>query len=343
MYRYGMAGMGSYMLNLCEGLAEVAQPDEVAVFVQRRHRLAFERFSPRLQIRPVRGHGVIPRLFWQNLILPFQSLRYDALCCPATFAPVALTTPTVVVIHDLQYLVFPQYWSWPRLMYRRLLTRRTILSATRLVAISRFTAREIQQHFGRAATVISDPVMVQSSLPRDAPAGEPYFLVMGSLLPHKNIANLVAALEGWPVGEAMPRIVFIGPFATNDLRFVRAREHVLLRGFVSEEERDALLHGCVAVVVPSIYEGFGLPYAEAVLARKPVIAADIPAARELLGDSATFIPAPFDAAAIRATLRAAMKSGVPAVTDKLIADIRSRTDPVIVARSLLRLLREVGR
>ncbi len=347
IYRAGMAGMGTYVLNLCEGLSRVARPGEVSLLVQRREAAAFAEFSPRLRIRTVPGSGVVQRLLWQNLVFPMMSGPYDAVCFPATFRPILFPKPTVVVVHDLQYLTFPEHWTPARLAYRRMLSGLTIRHASRLIAISPFTASEVLAHFGREARVVANPVIVGAladvtGQPESAGLDEPFFLVLGSLLPHKNIGALIEALRSWPTAETIPRFVFIGPFVPTELSAGLPEERVSFLGFVSRQVRDELLHRCAAVVIPSVFEGFGLPYAEAILAGKPVIASDILPARDLIGDDGHYIAAPYDAASIQATLQAVVRGPLRKPSQATIDAIRDRTDPATVGRQVLETLREAA-
>ena len=343
MYRRMMAGMGSYMLNLCEGLAEVAGDDEITVFVQGSELATFERFRPALRIVPVPLRGVVHRIFWQNSLLPFRSLRYDAVCFPSSYAPFLRLRPSVVVIADVQYLSFPQYWSAPRRLYRSLFTGPTVRGATVLVGMSQFTAHELERFFGRPARVIPSPVVVGRAreAPAEQPSESPYFLVLSSLSPHKNLSALVAALSAWPEDDPLPRVVFVGPYTSEVFPLVPDPSRVEVRGFVSMEERDRLVRGAAAVVVPSIFEGFGLPYVEAALLGTPVIASDIPPARELLGDKALYIHAPYGVAQIQDALRRSAQ-GIPRLSPQEQQALRYRTAPATVGRQIIAALREAA-
>jgi len=127
---------------------------------------------------------------------------------------------------------------------------------------------------------------------------DPYILMSGGLEPHKN---------PWPVISAMAllpeplRLVMCGPWGGRRLRIVKEYAHragvldrVDLLGHVSRNHLAALRENAVAVVVPSLKEGFGLPVLEAMTAGVPVIASDTPALREVGGDAARY-ESPFSA------------------------------------------------
>jgi glycosyltransferase involved in cell wall biosynthesis len=117
-----------------------------------------------------------------------------------------------------------------------------------------------------------------------------YFLVVGSAAPHKNINLAVEAAqqvesEGVKtvlVGEANPKI--FGRFG------YASQSAVVLAGRVSDGELKALYQNALSLVFPSRYEGFGIPLIEAAMCGCPVIASDIPVAREVCGDTAQFFP-----------------------------------------------------
>ena len=135
------------------------------------------------------------------------------------------------------------------------------------------------------------------------PAGEvpadPYILMSGGLEPHKNPWPVVGALSMLP--EPL-RLVMTGPWGGRRVRLLRDYAHragvldrIDLLGHVPASHLAALRQEAVAVVVPSLKEGFGLPVLEAMQAGVPVVASDTPALREVGGDGPRY-ESPFDTA-----------------------------------------------
>lgn len=244
--------------------------------------------------------------------------RCDAFFFPAsyTYYPVPWT-PTVVTIHDaiaerMPGLVFPGRAARLRwAMKQRLAVRR----AAAVVTVSAAAGEEV----GRWLRVPSDRLHVVNEAPDPvfgptSPAertsvlaryglgpADPYVLYVGGISPHKNLVVLVEAFERVVAQVPSARLLLVGdvdddPFLSSTAS-VRSRlavspagDRVRLTGFVPDHDLAALYGGAVASVLPSLGEGFGLTAAESAACGTPVVASDIPALRELLGDTAMFAP-----------------------------------------------------
>jgi glycosyltransferase involved in cell wall biosynthesis len=122
---------------------------------------------------------------------------------------------------------------------------------------------------------------------------DPFFLFVGNLKPHKNLKLLLAAFES--VSLRIPhRLIVVGQsegFITSDkdsLTRSNNSARVAFAGAVPDEQLDKLMSKASALIVPSFYEGFGLPALEALAAGLPVVASDIPPLKEVCGDLATY-------------------------------------------------------
>jgi glycosyltransferase involved in cell wall biosynthesis len=136
-------------------------------------------------------------------------------------------------------------------------------------------------------------------------SGDPYLLFVGAVQRRK---NPLAAAEA--AAELGMRLVVVGP--SRDAALVHALEQrgADVRGYVPKEELAELYRGAAALVLPSRYEGFGLPVIEAMASGTPVVAAPDAALREIAGDAAVFAEPAELAAGIRRAL---------AERDKLVA------------------------
>jgi alpha-1,3-rhamnosyl/mannosyltransferase len=218
----------------------------------------------------------------------------------ATHAGLTPAGPGVVVtLHDLIPAAFPRlYLAGPgRLPERRAYEAflRRLRAADRVLAVSRATADDAVRLAGVDPARIR---VVPNGLPavpepRGATPAAPYVLYSGAVEPHKNLEVVLDALA---LARARTRLVATGPWSPRRLERLRRRAErrgvagrVDWLGHVPAAWLAALRRDAVAVVVPSRKEGFGLPALEGLAAGVPVLAADVPALREVAGEAALYL------------------------------------------------------
>jgi glycosyltransferase involved in cell wall biosynthesis len=188
--------------------------------------------------------------------------------------------PVVVTVHDLSTLLYPRTQERARVRYFSKKLRRA-RSAARVIVPTEAIAREVAQHL----EVPRDRIRVihHGVDARFGPGAEQrgeFVLYAGDAGPRKSLSTLRAALpEGAQLRTAGPGL-----------------------GYVTDEELLALYRRAAVLVLPSLYEGFGFPLAEAMACGTPCIASDDPALLEVSGGAALHFPRG-DAAALRLLLR----------------------------------------
>jgi glycosyltransferase involved in cell wall biosynthesis/GT2 family glycosyltransferase len=306
----GQGGIRTYTIGLIQGLS--AQPDVSLVVAASVEDVAA--VGPMKLVRvPARTRGVISRALWRerNLASLVRAEQVDVVLTPVPELPLRkLPVPTVIVVHDVGPLVAPAFYSFSkRLRYRAVLPR-TCRNATSVVCVSHTTLLGLHSATGldtEGCQVIGEgPQLFGEGVPARVETGdEPFFLYVGSLEPRKNINTLVDAFA-----EADPplpaRLFIVGPEDTRAAAALSdrlgARPHgdrVQHLGFVDPERLTTLYRNATALVLPSLYEGFGLPVLEAMEAGTAVVASDIPSLREVGDDAAQYVSRPFDAACWR--------------------------------------------
>jgi len=238
--------------------------------------------------------GKVPGTAWVMARLNQLAVRAGA---DVVWGPAHIVPPrhkrlrSVITVHDLVYRIMPRSMGrWNRLV-SELLISRSIRRADYVVADSEATKSDVVSLIGLDAggietiylgTRMAPPDLVaQSAAPRDATDG--YLFALGSIEPRKNIEGLLDCLA--PLRLRIPALAvhLTGAHswsAADTLARIRDDAACRLLGFLSDRQIAEQLTGARAFVMPSHYEGFGLPLLEAVdLA--PIIAADIPVFREL--------------------------------------------------------------
>jgi glycosyltransferase involved in cell wall biosynthesis len=251
-------------------------------------------------------------------VLWYPRLRADAdvLHCPTFRGPFRAAQPLVVTVHDLAVLRHPEWFNrWTR-TYSRIAVPRVVAAAHRVIAVSEFTKRELVSLLGTdPAKVRVVPNAVEDVFTPDGPrAAGDYVLAVGTLEPRKNLARIAQAVDG-------------------ELRVVGARgwggveppRDVTWLGDVSDEELAGLYRGARCLVYASLYEGFGIPVAEALACGCPVVTSRGSAMAEFAGDDATYVD-PEDVDSIRAGIERAVRPEPRRVATW--ADVAARTQAV---------------
>lgn len=311
-------GVGTYTRELARALRRLDDNFDLRIAVH-----AFRHSGWRARIRDAlpaatRDEIVVNRLLPHGLLLeaerrfagpPLESYfgPCDVFHGTNFLAPPSLRARTVISIHDLAFLRLGASLPVPH-RYERYLAG-SVRRAHRLIAVSEATARDVREWFPDAADRVR---VVHEGAPRDfrrladdefrrwrraAGVPERYFLFVGTIEPRKNLPLLARALadprvavprdvglvvagrRGWHVAESL-----------RELARVRLHRPVLLPGFVPEPVRNSLLAGALALVLPSRWEGFGLPVLEAFRAGAPVIASTAGALPEVAADAALLFP-----------------------------------------------------
>jgi len=221
--------------------------------------------------------------------------------------------------HGATWLPLPSASNWRRLAWRHrvlfsLLLPPSLRRAATVLTLSAQARDEIQRFDPglRAPVRVGPAAPKQIFRPLDADTAaavlarhdlrRPFLLAVGSLQPRKNLTRLVEAFDQVRRRHPDIHLVIVGPsgFRASALRDAMANaglaDAVRLLGYVSEDELMALYNAAVALVYPSVYEGFGLPVVEAMACGRPVIAANASSLPEVAGTAALLVD-PFDVSA----------------------------------------------
>jgi glycosyltransferase involved in cell wall biosynthesis len=299
-------GIGSYIRGLLSGLAGIGGENHYIV------------------LAPKATAPLIPHAFEHVLLdAPHYSIRelvsvgraanrlgLDVFHSPHYVVPMT-RLPVVVTIHDLIHLKVRHRNPLAAVYARSMLLRAARVSRV-VLTVSHAVRHDIASYLGVDAEVTPNGIDAQFRPGGPASSRPPYFLYAGNDKPHKNVATLVQAFAAVHHERPELNLVLAGaPFE----RF-RERAGVSCPGMVSSDELVALYQGAIAVIMPSLEEGFGLPAAEAMACGTAVITSTNPALMEVTGDAALHVdvhdPGPMTAAMLRiagdATLRATLRA-----------------------------------
>jgi glycosyltransferase involved in cell wall biosynthesis len=215
-------------------------------------------------------------------VLWYPRLRADAdiLHCPTFRGPFRARQHLVVTVHDLGVLRHPEWFNRWTSTYSRIAVPRVVAAAARVIAVSEFTKRELISLLDVPDEKIRVvPNGVEDVFTPDGPRAQgDYVLAVGTLEPRKNLARIAQAVDG------ELRVVGVRGWGG-----VAPPPNVTWLGDVDDEELAALYRGARCLVYASLYEGFGIPVAEALACGCAIVTSSGSAMSELAADAATYV------------------------------------------------------
>lgn len=255
---------------------------------------------------------VKPRKFWTQLGLPlslFMSLRKpNIFFTPSHYAPRFSPVPTAITIHDLGYIHYPELFAKKDLYQLVNWTKYSAQKAKVIFTVSNSTRNDIIKEYKvepEKVIVTYSGIKPKMETSKNKTIEGKYILFVGTLQPRKNISKLVEAFS--KVKDKDIKLVIAGKkgWLYEDIlqspKKFDVEDRVKFLDFVSDEELVSLYENALCFVLPSLYEGFGLPVLEAMKYGCPVITSNVSSLPEAGGDAALYFD-PNDAEDIARTI-----------------------------------------
>lgn len=237
-----------------------------------------------------------------------NKIKPDLFLSPDGYLSLTTKTPSLAVMHDLNFEHFPEDLPWLVSKYYRFYFPRFARKAIRIATVSEFSKQDIVTQYGVApekidvvyngANEIFKPIGVQSiQNVRDKYSnGEPYFLFVGSLQPRKNLARLFSAFDAFRTNNASKvKLLVVGEKKwwtepiRNAFEQMQFKDEVIFCGRLNVVELHQVTASALAITYISYFEGFGIPIVEAFRCGVPVITSNITSMPEVAGDAALLI------------------------------------------------------
>ncbi len=307
-----LTGIGQYTKNLAENLIASGEVDLNIFYVARWSKEV--RTEPFLSLGPIKTFikKVVPHPYLVSRALQgwkfhsgAQSRRVSVYHEP-NFLPLRFAGPTVVSIHDLSWIRYPETHPKERVAIMNRILPLALERVQHVITDSEFIRREVIDEFGVPSDRVTTTLLAPRAMfkPRDETTRaatlskynlqqRSYFLVVGTLEPRKNVETAVRAHAGLP--EAIRRrfpLVLVGMRGwltsrlEGELKAPVERAEARPLGFVTDDQLADLYSGATALLYPSLYEGFGLPPLEAMACGTPVIISNVSSLPEVAGDAA---------------------------------------------------------
>lgn len=312
----GVGGTEIYLRSLVAAIDALESGHEVVVFSNRET----GSLGRSCRVQPVNAISRPTRIVYEQFALPGVLRRegIDVVLNPGFTAPVlpgfGWDGPQVTVFHDLQHKRHPEYFRWFDLPAWRFFLWLSATRSTRLIAVSQETERDLARYYGAGSDrvdVVAHGVDERFFEIADKREDRGYLLYASTTHPHKNHDRLLRAFAKYRAGHADARLVLTGVrgFANEAVSAEAARlglsGAVELKGWVAREELYELFRGARAFVYPSLFEGFGMPVAEAMATGLPVACSGIEPLRGMAGGAAELFD-PTDEASVLAGIERVM-------------------------------------
>lgn len=301
-----LSGAERYAIELVSALARLA-PGEIVLFAR-------PDLPPPLDRLDVERHEtqLLGRLPLDQAWLPWAAARarVDLLHTLAAPTPYLWRGRSAMTIHDATPWLHPDAADAGTRWYAKPLYPQALARADAIFTVSEAAREDLVRFAGAPRERVHvtpngvDPRFFDAR-PREGPYG-PYLLAVGTLEPRKNLPIVLEALRALRREGRDLALVVAGRQAwTHSLPLGDLAPHVRLLGTVPDDELAELYAGAACFVMPSLHEGFGLPLAEAMAAGVPAVASDIPALREVGGETVRYAD-PRDAESFAQAIRRAL-------------------------------------
>ena len=304
---YRSAGVSTYVYQLLRHLPLVAPENRYIVF----HGTDAPRL-PQIEsvVSPLPTARPLIRVLWERLVLPLEVRRHrlDVLHGTVNVLPELVGRPSVVTVHDLSFIRHPERFPRAKVSYLRWAVARSVRRATRVIAVSEHTRRDLLDLLGVAPERLSVihqgvdsrfrplPAEEIARFRRDKLGGRPYILHVGTLEPRKNLDVLIRAFAALRQKHRIPHLLaLVGARGWMFQSLFDLVEELGLQAdvcFVDYVPPSALplwYNGADLFAYPSAYEGFGLPVLEAMACGLPTITTASSALAELAGNACLIV------------------------------------------------------
>ncbi len=250
-------------------------------------------------------YEVVPGKFlWSQIFLPlrlYMKKDIDIFFSPAHYAPRFCSVPSVITIHDLSYLYYPDDFLKKDLYQLRNWTQYSIHNAKKIIAVSKTTKKDIMRMYQIPEEKIEvvyngyeRKVKSQKSKVKTEYSKNPFILYVGTLQPRKNITTLIQAFAKFKQFYPEFKLVIAGKkgwlyeHIFNEVSDLGFDQEIHFTDYLTDQQLTFLYKNAFCFILPSFYEGFGIPILEAMSFGCPVISSFASSLPEVGGDACLY-------------------------------------------------------
>ncbi len=239
----------------------------------------------------------------------------DVFFSPGHYAPLYVPTRSVVGIMDLAFERFKEYYKAKDYLQLKYWTQASLMGADKIITISEHTKKDICSLYAVPASKITvthlgyDSTRFNTKVTK-TPQYANYFVFLGTLQPRKNLVRLI---EAFAKLNSKAKLVIVGMIKEgrggwkyqpifDKVSELGLKDRVIFTGYLPDVELPGIFKGALAYVLPSLYEGFGIPPIEAMATGIPVLVSKVSSLPEICGEAAIYIENPYDIESIKVGL-----------------------------------------
>lgn len=299
-------GTENYSFHLIRNLIPLDGENSYRLYFNRSPEPHLFPFSPSLEEVVI----PFPRL-WTHSRLSWEMMRRPPhlLFVPAHVLPLIHPARSVVTVHDLGYLYYPEAHTSLARVYLDLSTRYNVRFSSHIIAVSKVTKEDLMARYRvpPARITVIYPGCSDIFRPLDEPErlaalkgrygiADEYLLYVGTIQPRKNLSRLVEAFGILCSREGKRyQLVMAGKRGWlyrqiyGKVEELRLQDRIIFTGYMPDADLPLLFNGASLLVLPSLYEGFGMPLLEAMACGTPVVASRVSALPEVAGEAALLV------------------------------------------------------
>jgi glycosyltransferase involved in cell wall biosynthesis len=247
--------------------------------------------------------------YWYDVKVPaaLKKINAEVFVSPDGYCSLTTKLPQCMVIHDLGFLHHPEAYKKSHVRFLKRKTPKFLKKAKSIVTVSQFSKDDIVKQYktdpGKIAVVyngikdIFQPLSFneKETVKGKYTDGKEYFIYVGAIQPRKNLINLLKAFSIFKKRlQSNMKLVISGRLAWKNEEFLQLinnykhKSDVVLTGYLPEQELTMLLGSAYALIYPSLFEGFGVPVAEAMKCEVPVLTSEKTSMQEVGDDAALY-------------------------------------------------------
>ena len=287
---YRIGGITTYIQRLIQALEPHLTPDQFKVFQSRKADAPLSKHFPSAKLWTPPHH----RLECVALSAELLPHRLDVFHSPDFIPPMRGGKKHIITVHDLTFLHFPEHKDQSAQRYYNDQIKMAVKQADHILSVSEATKHDLIHMLNVPADKITvqphgvDP-RYKPGTPQNLDLPPDYLLFVGTIEPRKNIPLLLDAYAALKDAPPLVLVGRVGWLMDDVLSRIRQMPNVIHRDDITDEMLPSVYQGASMLILPSYYEGFGLPLLEAMACGTPVIAANNSSLPEVVEDAGLLV------------------------------------------------------